>query len=121
MLRGSSRSGSGRRGSPSGGNRSSQPKGQIKDGKWVQYSIIKGSDGVTKYVGSTNNPTRRAAQHQQSGKMEQGDRMNVETRPYVPRESRKRRTRQVDGAPPEQRTEPATQQDKRRQIPPTLR
>ena len=81
MLRGSSRSGSGKRGSPSGGNRSSQPKGQIKDGKWIQYSIIRGSDGVTKYVGSTNNPTRRAAQHQQSGKMEQGDRMNVEIRP----------------------------------------
>ena len=81
MPRGSSRSGSGRRGSPSGGNRSSQPKGQIKDGKSVQYSITKGSDGVTKLIGSTNNPTRRAAQHQQSGKMEQGDRMNVETRP----------------------------------------
>ena len=75
--RGNSSSGRGRSSQPS---RASQPKGQVRDGKSVQYSI-KGSDGQTKYIGTTNNPTRRAAQHQETGKMGPGDRMNVETRP----------------------------------------
>ena len=79
MVRGFSRGG-GRGRSPSGGGRSSQPKGQVRGGKAVQYSI-KGTDGQTRYIGTTNNPARRAAEHQQSGKMGQGDRLKVETRP----------------------------------------
>ena len=56
------------------------PKGQIKRGKAVQYAI-KGKTGETKYIGSTNNPTRRAAQHQQSGKMQPGDSLEVQSKP----------------------------------------
>lgn len=81
MARGFSKGGGfGRGSSPSGRSRSGQPKGQVRGGKSVQYSI-KGADGKTKYIGTTNNPTRRAAQHQQSGKLGPGDRMRVETRP----------------------------------------
>ena len=90
MARGSSRGGgssprsSGRpqssgRGRPAGHSKAA-PKGQIKDGKAVQYAI-KGKTGETKYIGSTNNPTRRAAQHQQSGKMKRGDRLEVQSKP----------------------------------------
>lgn len=81
MPRGFSKSSESRRGrSSTGGNRSRQPKGKVRNGKSVQYSI-KGAKGHTKYIGTTNNPTRRAAQHQHSGKMGPGDRLVVETRP----------------------------------------
>lgn len=81
MPRGFSKSRGSRKGrSSTGGNRSSQPKGQVRNGKSVQYSI-KGAKGQTKYIGTTNNPSRRAAQHQRSGKIEPGDRLVVETRP----------------------------------------
>ena len=52
----------------------------VKGGKVVQYAI-KGKSGETKYVGTTDNPTRRASQHQQSGKMQLGDRLEVQSRP----------------------------------------
>ena len=81
MPRGFSKGRGSRRGqSSTGGNRSSRRKGQVRNGKSVQYAI-KGAGGQTKYIGTTNNPTRRAAQHKQSGKMGSGDRVVVETRP----------------------------------------
>jgi len=81
MPRGFSKGRGSRRGrSSTGGTRSSRPKGQVKKGKSVQYSI-KGGDGQTKYIGTTNNPSRRAGQHKKSGKLEPGDRLVVETRP----------------------------------------
>ncbi len=67
-------------GRSSGGNRSGSAKGQIRRGKAVQYSI-KSPSGETKYTGTTNNPRRRAAQHSQSGKMQKGDKLRVETKP----------------------------------------
>ena len=72
------------RSQPSRNNKSSSrptptQKGQIKDGKSVQYAI-KDQLGNTKYVGSTNNPTRRASQHQQSGKMQQGDKLEIQSK-----------------------------------------
>ncbi|MYE54268.1 MAG: GIY-YIG nuclease family protein [Chloroflexi bacterium] len=38
----------------------------------VQYSI-KNRRGSTKYIGTTNNPRRRAAEHINSGKLRRGD------------------------------------------------
>ena len=78
-ARRSSGSGGGaRRDSGSGGGAKSQ-KGQIKSGKSVQYSI-KSRKGNTKYIGTTNNPTRRAAEHRTAGKLGRGDKLVVETR-----------------------------------------
>ena len=83
-YRGGGRSSGGR---SSGGNRSrsSGPKGQIRQGKAVQYSV-EGSSGETKYIGTTNNPRHRVAEHRQSGKMQKGDKLRVETKP-VPRKT----------------------------------
>ena len=69
--------------SSSGGAAAGKPKGQINSGKTVQYSL-QDSRGNTTYIGSTNNPTRRTAQHQQSGKMQPGDKLRVETK-AIPR------------------------------------
>lgn len=65
----------------SGRGRRSQgrPKGQVKDGKAVQYAITD-KNGQTKYIGTTNNPRRRAVEHRESGKMKQGDKMQVQSR-----------------------------------------
>ena len=76
--RSSSKSGGTKRGTSSG--RAPKQKGQIKSGKSIQYSI-KSRDGTTKYVGVTNNPRRRAAQHSGDGKLTGGDRLVVQTRP----------------------------------------
>ena len=73
-------SGAGRSARQSSGNgRAATPKGQINSGKTVQYSI-KDPKGITKYIGTTNNPSRRSAEHRQSGKLGQGDKLVVETR-----------------------------------------
>ena len=72
---GSGGSGSGRGRSGGGGQR----KGQIKSGKAVQYAI-KDSEDNTKYLGTTNNPRRRAAEHREAGKLGAGDKMEVQTR-----------------------------------------
>ena len=92
---GRSRSGSGTRGNSKGngysrvGGRSAdsrakgsadRPKGQVRDGKTVQYSI-KDAKGRTKYIGTTNNPTRRAGEHRESGKLKNSDKLVVETKP----------------------------------------
>ena len=63
----------------SGGRSTTNPKGQVRDGKAVQYSI-KDQKGNTKYIGTTNNPTRRASEHRESGKLGRGDKLVVETR-----------------------------------------
>ena len=67
----------------SSGNTSPKPKGQVRNGKTVQYSI-KDPKGTTKYIGTTNNPSRRAAEHKESGKIGGGDKLVVETKP-IPR------------------------------------
>ncbi len=64
----------------SGNNNLAKPKGQIRDGEVVQYSI-KDPKGGTKYIGSTNNPARRATEHRESGKFGRSDKLVVETRP----------------------------------------
>ena len=45
----------------------SEPKGQVESGKVVQYSI-RDRRGNPKYIGTTNNPRCRAAEHRESGK-----------------------------------------------------
>ena len=103
MARGFSggyRGGSGRGGFGAGGRRSvssgagrrnsgrssrTRSKGQVKNGKTVQYAIRDGK-GKAKYYGTTNNPRRRAAEHRKSGKLSKGDRLVVETR-AIPRRS----------------------------------
>lgn len=78
MVRGFKESGSRR--PSSGASRSNSTRGRVRDGKAVQYSI-KDSRGGTKYVGTTNNPRARAAQHKETGKLGQGDKFVVETHP----------------------------------------
>ena len=79
---GGGRSGSGsNRGSRSASGPSrGESKGRVRDGKVVQYSI-RDPNGKPKYVGSTNNPRARAAQHRDSGKLGKGDQLVVETKP----------------------------------------
>ena len=67
---------------------SARPKGQIKFGKTVQYALVNGK-GATKYIGTTNNPSRRAAEHRKTGKLGNGDKLVVQTR-AVSRESSER-------------------------------
>ena len=67
---------------------SARPKGQIKFGKTVQYVIVNGK-GEPKYIGTTNNPSRRAAEHRKTGKLGNGDKLVVQTR-AVSRESGER-------------------------------
>ena len=69
--------GSARQSSGSGGG--TQRKGQIKSGKAVQYTI-KDQKGNTKYIGTTNNPSRRATEHRETGKLGRKDKLVVETR-----------------------------------------
>ncbi len=68
--------------------RTGSPKGQIRSGKKIQYSI-KNSKGDTKYIGTTNNPSRRADEHRKAGKLGRGDKLVVETR-AISRESAER-------------------------------
>ena len=86
--RGGARQSSGSKGAGSKGAGSSQrrsagstskPKGQVKSAKAVQYSV-KDRHGKTKYIGTTNNPGRRASEHRESGKLKGGDKLVVETR-----------------------------------------
>ena len=74
--------------SPRRGRRSSSRKGQIRGGKVVQYSN-QTPNGETTYIGTTNNPRRRAAEHRRSGKLRKGDKLVVETR-AMPRKSAER-------------------------------
>ena len=56
-----------------------RPKGQIKSGKKIQYAI-EDSKGRPNYYGTTNNPSRRAAEHKKTGKLGRGDKLVVQTR-----------------------------------------
>ena len=82
--RGGSRSGGRSRssGTQRGGSRRQTQEGQVKDGKVVQYAV-KDKNGKTTYIGSTNNPARRAAQHKASDKMRRGDTLEVQSRPIT--------------------------------------
>ena len=72
----------------SGYGSASKPKGRVRHGKTVQYSR-RDRSGATKYIGTTNNPTNRVSQHRETGKLEPGDKVVVETRP-IPRKSAER-------------------------------
>ena len=65
------------------GRNTQSTKGHIKEGKVVQYAV-KNKAGQTTYIGSTNNPTRRAAQHLKSGKMQPSDKLQIQSR-AIPR------------------------------------
>lgn len=82
------RTGGGGKSSSSKSNGGSKPKGQVGSGKVVQYSI-KNPKGATTYVGSTNNPTRRAGEHRDSGKLGTGDKLVVETKAISRRSAEK--------------------------------
>ena len=125
MARGSSRGGNSRGSSgrqqssgnskPSGRS-TTAPKGQIKDGKAVQYAV-KDKTGETKYIGSTNNPTRRAGQHQQSGKMQPGDSLEVQSKPISQQQARASGSWADIRAPQSARRQPRTESYKRRTVP----
>ena len=85
-LGGRPQSDEGRPGRSGGSRPQKRPRGQIKSGKVVQYAI-KDKNGRTKYIGSTNNPTRRAAEHRESGKMRSGDNLEVQSRPISRRKA----------------------------------
>ena len=90
----SSGTGGSRNGSSGAGRRSSgsssraRSKGQVKNGKAVQYAI-KNRRGNSTYYGTTNNPRRRASEHSKTGKLGKGDRLVVETK-AIPRKSAER-------------------------------
>ena len=83
---GRSQSSAGRSGRGGSSRPQRQPKGQIKRGKVVQYAI-RDESGQTKYIGSTNNPTRRAAEHREGGKMRSGDKLEVQSQPISRRKA----------------------------------
>ena len=75
-------------------SRSPRPKGQIKQGKSVQYKIESPS-GETTQIGVTNNPRRRAAEHQRSDKMRKGDKIKIETKPVSRKTAERIETRKL--------------------------
>ncbi len=62
--------------SASSGNKSSAKSGSSK--KVVAYSLYD-SNGKRTYIGSTNDPSRRAAEHSKSGKLKKGGSLVVES------------------------------------------
>ena len=80
---------SSRRGASSGSSKSSKSRtGKSPQSKAVVYSIYN-SRGKRTYVGMTNNPGRRAAQHARSGKLTGGGELVVESG-RMPRRSAER-------------------------------
>ena len=90
---GRSRSGSGHGG---GSRPQSRPKGQVKSGKVVQYAV-KDKNGRTKYIGTTNNPTRRASEHRKDGKMRSSDKIEVQSRPISRHKAEQLERRRLKG------------------------
>ena len=89
--RGGSKSGgakSGGQGQRRAGAGGAKPKGQVRSGKTVQYSI-KDARGNTRYIGTTNNPSRRTGEHAETGTLRRRDTLVVETHP-IPRQTAER-------------------------------
>ena len=64
--------------------------------KTVVYSIYN-SRGKRKYVGTTNNPERRAAQHARSGRLTRGDKLGVESRRMSRKSAERLEARKIQG------------------------
>ena len=84
----------------------------------MQYAI-KDSDGHTKYLGTTNNPRRRAAEHRDTGKLGAGDKMEVQTK-AVSRGAAEsvERGRLASHRNKHPWWQPGTQRHERREVPP---
>ena len=76
-------SGSGNAARQNNSSGSATPKGQVRSGKEVQYAI-KDSTGNLTYIGTTNNPRRRAAEHRASGTLGSGDKLVIQTKAVSP-------------------------------------
>ncbi len=88
---------SSRRGSSSGSGRSSKSRtSKSSQKKAVVYSIYN-SRGKRTYVGTTNNPGRRASQHTRSGKLTRGGEMVVESGRMSRRSAEKLESRKIQG------------------------
>lgn len=70
--------------------------GRSSEGDVVVYSNYD-SRGRRTYIGSTNNPDRRAAQHIRSGKLRKGGKLVVESKPMSRRSAEKLEARKIQG------------------------
>ena len=101
-FRSGRRSGSSQRGASGSANRSrrrgSSGKAKPKSSKSgvVAYSLYD-LDGKRTYVGSTNNPKRRASQHADTGKLENGGKMVVESKPMSRKAAERLEVQKVQG------------------------
>ena len=75
--------------------RRSGPK-KTSQGDVVAYSIYN-SRGKRTYVGSTNNPERRAAQHAKNGKLKRGSKMVVESKPMSRKAAERLEAKKIEG------------------------
>ena len=60
------------------------------------YSIYD-SKGIRTYVGSTNNPERRADQHRKSGKLAKGGKLAVESKPISRKAAERLEAKKIQG------------------------
>ena len=101
-----SRSFGGRSGNYGGSSRSRPPVGSKKSSRSrtvksskngvVTYSLYN-SRGKRTYVGTTNNPERRAAQHARSGKLTKSGEMVVESKPMSRNAAERLEARKIQG------------------------
>lgn len=89
--------GSSRGGSSASSRKSSRSRtGTSSKNRVVAYSIYN-SRGKRTYVGTTNNPERRAAQHARSGKLTKRGEMVVESNPMSRKAAEKLEARKIQG------------------------
>lgn len=82
-----------RGGSRSGGTRSASNK----PSKGVRVYSLYDSNGKRTYVGSTNNPTRRASEHAKSGKLAKGGKLKVESKSMSRQAAQRLEARKIQG------------------------
>ena len=105
MARGGFRGGSSRSGRPSSGRGASRGGSQNrrtrssanKSSKGVRVYSLYDSKGKRTYVGSTNNPARRASEHAKSGKLTKGGELKVESRSMSRQDAQRLEARKIQG------------------------
>lgn len=89
----SSGKGASRGGSQNGGTRSSGNKSS----KGVRVYSLYDSKGKRTYVGSTNNPARRASEHAKTGKLPKGGKLKVESKSMSRQAAQRLEARKIQG------------------------
>lgn len=91
--RASSGRGSSRAGSKGGGKRLTSSKAA----KSVRVYSLYDSNGKRTYVGSTNNPARRASEHAKSGKLAKGGKLKVESKSMSRQAAQRLEAKKIQG------------------------